>query len=188
MEYLAELDFLHVGRIDIRDRAWSKPGVRTAMRLFFKMERAQEELVRVRVEAARLMSWQRIEARCHVEFVNNFDGDRLLLCEIRRVFQYRAAVDGLIQQDLNRLQHQQTRQHLASIDADGMPKPPTIHLGPPLEGQDTDVAGLVESGQGPNDDPTFDQGADAEEADLYTDEGLEGLAAVEEALARSNLD
>jgi hypothetical protein len=59
--FLSDFDLLRDGREDIRDEAWAKPSGRIAMDMYFKIERAGEEIGRLNVEIKRLMTYVRDE-------------------------------------------------------------------------------------------------------------------------------
>src|ERR1700722_6349417 len=55
--FLSEFDLLRDARQDIRDRPWSCPTGRMAMDLYFKIQRANEEIDRLNVEIQRLITY-----------------------------------------------------------------------------------------------------------------------------------
>jgi hypothetical protein len=59
--FLSDFDLLRDGREDIREEAWAKPSGRIAMDLYFKIERAGEEIKRLNVEIPRFMTYMRDE-------------------------------------------------------------------------------------------------------------------------------
>ncbi|KAJ6477237.1 hypothetical protein DFH09DRAFT_952052 [Mycena vulgaris] len=59
--FLSDFDLLRDGHEDIRDEAWAKPSGRIAMDMYFKIERAGEEIGRLNVEIKRLMTYVRDE-------------------------------------------------------------------------------------------------------------------------------
>ncbi|KAG1880790.1 hypothetical protein F4604DRAFT_1578517 [Suillus subluteus] len=54
--FLADFDLLRNARADVSQVPWSTPGARSAMDLYFKMCRAQEEISRLNVEIRRLVT------------------------------------------------------------------------------------------------------------------------------------
>ncbi|KAJ7077509.1 hypothetical protein B0H15DRAFT_955006 [Mycena belliarum] len=59
--FLSDFDLLCDGREDIRDEPWAKPSGRIAMDLYFKIERAGEEVERLNIEIRRLVTYMRDE-------------------------------------------------------------------------------------------------------------------------------
>ncbi|THU97173.1 hypothetical protein K435DRAFT_663150 [Dendrothele bispora CBS 962.96] len=59
--YLSEFDFLRHSRNDIQEALWAKPGPRVLASQFFKLLRAEEELVRLHVEIQRLFTYMEEE-------------------------------------------------------------------------------------------------------------------------------
>ncbi|KAJ7064422.1 hypothetical protein B0H15DRAFT_762046, partial [Mycena belliarum] len=59
--FLSDFDLLGGGREDIRDEPWAKPSGRIAMDLYFKIERAGEEVERLNIEIRRLVTYMRDE-------------------------------------------------------------------------------------------------------------------------------
>ncbi|KAF8144404.1 hypothetical protein K438DRAFT_1992863 [Mycena galopus ATCC 62051] len=55
--FLAEFDLLHEGREDIRAEPWALPAGRAALDQHYKMLRAEEEIERLNVEIARLVTY-----------------------------------------------------------------------------------------------------------------------------------
>jgi hypothetical protein len=55
--FLANFDLLHDVRQDISDRPWATPAGRLAMDLYFKIERAREEITRLNVEICRVATY-----------------------------------------------------------------------------------------------------------------------------------
>jgi len=60
--FLADFDLLRDTRQDIRSRLWATPAARLAMDNYFKVLRAEEEIVRLNVEIPRLATYIRDEA------------------------------------------------------------------------------------------------------------------------------
>lgn len=60
--FLADFDLLRDTRQDIRSRPWATPAARLMMDNFFKVLRAEEEIVRLNVEIPRLATYIRDEA------------------------------------------------------------------------------------------------------------------------------
>jgi hypothetical protein len=58
---LSDFDLLRDGREDIREEPWAKPAGRIAMDMFFKIERAGEEIRRLDIEIKRLLTYVRDE-------------------------------------------------------------------------------------------------------------------------------
>lgn len=54
--YIGEFDLLKQSREDIQSKPWARAPEREAMNLYFKLQRAQEEIVRVNVEIRRVMT------------------------------------------------------------------------------------------------------------------------------------
>ena len=63
MEYafLADFDLLRDTRQDIRTRPWSTPAARQAMDGYFKLLRAEEEIMRLNIEIPRFLTFMRDE-------------------------------------------------------------------------------------------------------------------------------
>jgi hypothetical protein len=61
--FLADFDLLRDARQDISDRPWATPAGRLAMDLYFKIERAHEEITRLNVEIRRVATYIRDEDR-----------------------------------------------------------------------------------------------------------------------------
>lgn len=59
--FLADFDLLRDAREDVSERPWATPASRQAMDLYFKMCRAQEEIVRLNIEIRRLVTYIRDE-------------------------------------------------------------------------------------------------------------------------------
>ena len=59
--FLADFDLLRDARQDISDRPWATPAGRLAMDLYFKIERAREEITRLNVEIRRVATYIRDE-------------------------------------------------------------------------------------------------------------------------------
>ncbi|KAJ7124029.1 hypothetical protein C8R43DRAFT_899278 [Mycena crocata] len=59
--FLSDFDLLRDGREDIREELWAKPAGRIAMDMHFKIERADEEIIRLNIEIRRLMTYMRDE-------------------------------------------------------------------------------------------------------------------------------
>ena len=59
--YLAEFDLLRDSRYSLESQPWAKPSVREASAAFFKLERADEELERIKVEVRRLSTYIELE-------------------------------------------------------------------------------------------------------------------------------
>jgi uncharacterized membrane protein YccC len=59
--FLADFDLLRNAREDVSERPWAMPASRQAMDLYFKMCRAQEEIVRLNIEIRRLVTYIRDE-------------------------------------------------------------------------------------------------------------------------------
>lgn len=57
--FLAEFDLLRETRADVRNQPWACPSGRKAMDLWFKMERAKEEIQRINVQGRRLATYLR---------------------------------------------------------------------------------------------------------------------------------
>ena len=53
--FVAEFDLLRDSRCSVQDQPWARPAAREATACFFKLKRSQEEIVRLRVEIARLL-------------------------------------------------------------------------------------------------------------------------------------
>ena len=62
--YLAEFDILRDSRYDIQSKPWARAAERETSAAFFKLERAKEELVRLKVEVHRLATYMETEERC----------------------------------------------------------------------------------------------------------------------------
>ncbi|KAI0346613.1 hypothetical protein BDW22DRAFT_1462444 [Trametopsis cervina] len=78
--FLEEFTLLQDTRNDIRDREWSKPAVREAMKLRHRLMRAQEEVDRLNVEVRRLHTAIRDETALFSRVLRRLkaDGDLLL--------------------------------------------------------------------------------------------------------------
>ncbi|KAI0038356.1 hypothetical protein FA95DRAFT_1567791 [Auriscalpium vulgare] len=63
--FLADFDLLRSARQDIRSKPWATPAGRLAMDTYFKIQRAQEEIVRLNVEVRRLATYLHDEAAIH---------------------------------------------------------------------------------------------------------------------------
>jgi hypothetical protein len=61
--FLADFDLLRDTRQDIRSRVWATPAGRLAMDLYFKTQRAREEIERLNVEIPRVATYIRNEDR-----------------------------------------------------------------------------------------------------------------------------
>lgn len=186
MEYLSELSFLRVGRMNIQHRPWAKPVVRTAMRLYFKMERAVEELNRVRVEAGRLKSWIGIEMEQQKVFLMHHTADVDILGEITRVFSYRNSVRAVLSRDLQCLQHPTIQAHLATIQTNSQPvtHPPPPALGGLAPGPSPSPRPSLDAPAIPLVPTPADEGAgdDSDGSELgfeWTDNALEELIVME---------
>ncbi|KAJ7075730.1 hypothetical protein B0H15DRAFT_791447 [Mycena belliarum] len=59
--FLSDFDLLHEGREDIREETWAKPAGRLAMDMHFKIQRAQEEIIRLNIEVRRLWTYMQDE-------------------------------------------------------------------------------------------------------------------------------
>jgi len=59
--FLADFDLLRDARQDIRSRPWATPAARQAMDGYFKLLRAEEEIVRLNVEIRRFITFMRDE-------------------------------------------------------------------------------------------------------------------------------
>ena len=59
--FLADFDLLRDSRQDVRDRPWTKPACRVVIDRYFKLERAREEIQRLNVEIARVVTYIRDE-------------------------------------------------------------------------------------------------------------------------------
>jgi len=59
--FLSEFDLLRDARQDIRSRLWARPASRMAMDLYFKTQRAKEEIQRLNVEIPRVITYIRDE-------------------------------------------------------------------------------------------------------------------------------
>jgi hypothetical protein len=59
--FLSDFDLLRDGREDIRNEPWAKPSGRIAMDMYFKIERAGEEIWRLNIEIPRLITFMRDE-------------------------------------------------------------------------------------------------------------------------------
>jgi len=55
--FLSEFDLLRDAREDVRERLWSSPTGRMAMDLYFKIQRATEEIDRLNIEIQRLITY-----------------------------------------------------------------------------------------------------------------------------------
>ena len=55
--FLADFDLLRDARQDIRSRPWATPAARQAMGSYFKLLRAEEEIVRLNVEIRRFITF-----------------------------------------------------------------------------------------------------------------------------------
>lgn len=78
--FLSDFDLLRDGREDIRQELWAKPAGRIAMDMYFKIERADEEIVRLNVEIPRFLTYMRDEEEFlqrEVERVRGVHGDGL---------------------------------------------------------------------------------------------------------------
>ena len=62
-ESLAEFHLLRDTNSEIRGRAWARPAARAAMDQYFRIQRAKEELKRVKIEIRRVVTWIRDENR-----------------------------------------------------------------------------------------------------------------------------
>jgi hypothetical protein len=62
--FLADFDLLRDARQNVSDRPWATPAGRLAMDLYFKIERAHEEIPRLNVEIRRVVTYIRDEDRC----------------------------------------------------------------------------------------------------------------------------
>jgi hypothetical protein len=103
-EFLGELEFLRLRRTNVCDQPWSIPGVRTAMALHQKMERAREEIIRVAVEARRLEDWIGSRALHRHLTVNTLKTEGSSLANVvQRHCAYLNAIDGVVLGDLETL-------------------------------------------------------------------------------------
>lgn len=59
--FVSEFDLLRDSRIDIQEKPWATTTGRQALDMFFKIQRAEEELTRCRVEIKRLLTFMRDE-------------------------------------------------------------------------------------------------------------------------------
>ncbi|KAJ7109052.1 hypothetical protein C8R43DRAFT_905012 [Mycena crocata] len=55
--FLSDFDLLRDGRDDIRSETWARPAGRLAMDLYFKLERADEEIMRLNIEIRRFVTY-----------------------------------------------------------------------------------------------------------------------------------
>jgi hypothetical protein len=82
--FIAELDLLKDSREDIRGLAWTLPAVREGIVLWLKMQRAQEEIQRIGVEARRLELWIAQSSIEYQETISRLMSlDPLLAAELR---------------------------------------------------------------------------------------------------------
>jgi hypothetical protein len=59
--FLSDFDLLHLARVNIRAEGWAQPAGREAMDRYFKLVRADEEIVRLNIEIPRLVTYMRDE-------------------------------------------------------------------------------------------------------------------------------
>src|ERR1700722_1773183 len=59
--FLSEFDLLRGARQDVRTRPWARPASRMAMDLYFKIQRAKEEIERLNIEIPRVVTHIRDE-------------------------------------------------------------------------------------------------------------------------------
>ncbi|KAJ7155575.1 hypothetical protein C8R43DRAFT_1000468 [Mycena crocata] len=59
--FLSDFDLLRDGRDDIRQETWATPAGRLAMDMYFKIERSDEEIVRLNIEIRRFVTYMRDE-------------------------------------------------------------------------------------------------------------------------------
>jgi len=59
--FLADFDLLRDTRQDVRSRPWATPAGRMAMDSYFKLQRAEEEIIRLNIEIPRLATFMRDE-------------------------------------------------------------------------------------------------------------------------------
>lgn len=55
--FLSEFDLLRDARQDVRTRPWARPAGRMAMDLYFKIQRAKEEIDRLNIEIPRVITY-----------------------------------------------------------------------------------------------------------------------------------
>jgi hypothetical protein len=117
MEFLADLDFLRFQSPDQGNRKWFLPGVRRAMNLYFKMERAQEEILRVAIEASRLRGWISEQTEHHETVIRHLEvsGDSIL-GEAMQHSHYLSLVNGALIKDLDVLQRQKQYGKLVTLE------------------------------------------------------------------------
>lgn len=94
---LQEFDLLRRSRTgDVREKVWAQPANRLIASKHYKMLRAEEELVRCRVESRRLITAMHDEERLLEDTVRSLAGTNPgLACELREVLARRTAVNDL---------------------------------------------------------------------------------------------
>jgi hypothetical protein len=73
--FLADFDLLRDSRQDVRDRPWTNPACRVVIDHHFKFERAHEEIQRLNIEIARVVTYIRDEDK----FLRSKEADIMLV-------------------------------------------------------------------------------------------------------------
>ena len=73
--FLADFDLLQDSRQDVRDRPWTKPASHVVIDHYFKLERAREEIQRLNVEIARVVTYIQDEDK----FLRSKEADIMLV-------------------------------------------------------------------------------------------------------------
>lgn len=86
---LAEFDLLKDTRQQVCKKPWAKPAVREAIRLYLKIQRAQEEIKRLNIEIIRLITFMRDEFMNYRSVINaSKNSDTFISQELQEQHQY----------------------------------------------------------------------------------------------------
>ncbi len=106
MSTVGEFDLLRDARQDVRRFAWAHPPRREAVRLYFNVKRAREEIVRCNLESQRLLTWMFDE---HIDFYRaiaaNMISNPLLAWELSARWEERNRINTVLARRLSQLCH-----------------------------------------------------------------------------------
>ncbi|KAJ7778568.1 hypothetical protein B0H14DRAFT_3095839 [Mycena olivaceomarginata] len=91
--FLADFDILRDTRAEVQSRPWTRPAYRLAMDTYFKIKRAQEEIIHLNIEICRMMTWMRDEGHF-------LQGQELSLCSTEGKTPEQAEEDLLLAEQL----------------------------------------------------------------------------------------
>lgn len=92
--FLAQFDLLRDSRHQVQEYPWSRPAERLAMNTWFKIQRSQEELPRLSVEAFRLNTWiHDDEALLDTTLQMLDEKDPLLAHQVQKLRKYKGLVN-----------------------------------------------------------------------------------------------